>query len=71
MIDLSRLGTFRGGRGVVALLRAGLLRIETREEPEAEERSADPALERGPMFAALTALSLSAAVAIAVTAQVG
>jgi hypothetical protein len=66
VIDLSRLGTFRGGRGVVALLRAGLLQIEVRQAPEPEEPVSAPALERGPMFAALTALALSTAVAIAV-----
>jgi hypothetical protein len=66
VIDLARLGTFRGGRGVVALLRAGLLQIEAREAPEPEDFDDAPRLERGPLFAALAALAVAAGVAIGV-----
>jgi Domain of unknown function (DUF4388) len=68
VIDLSRLGTFRGGRGVVALLRGGLLNIEAREEPEPDEERDEPKPERGPMFAGLVALAVAALVAVGVAA---
>ena len=61
VIDLSRLGTFQGARGLVALIRNGSLRPEEREaEPEEErpERRADR-----PPLAALALLVVSAALA--------
>jgi len=47
VIDLSRLGTFQGARGLVALIRGGVLRAEQREvvaQPDAESRGARPPL---------------------------
>jgi hypothetical protein len=38
VIDLSRLGTFQGARGLVALVRNGALRPEAREDDAPEER---------------------------------
>jgi hypothetical protein len=61
VIDLSRLGTFQGARGLVALIRNGALRPEHREaEPEEErtERRSDR-----PPVAALALLVVSAALA--------
>jgi hypothetical protein len=64
VIDLSRLGTFRGGRGMVELLRAGLLRIEPRAEPDPPAR---PAVrrERGLPLGGLAVLGLAALLAAA------
>jgi hypothetical protein len=63
VIDLSRLGTFRGGRGMVELLRAGLLRIEARAEPEPVVRSA-PRAERSVPWGGLAVLAVAAALAV-------
>jgi len=71
VIDLSRLGTFRGGRGVVALLRAGLVRVEARDEREREDFDGGRVAERGPIFAALGALCVAAVVALAVAIAPG
>jgi len=62
VIDLSRLGTFQGARGLVALVRNGALRPEEREdEPEERvERSSDR-----PPIAALALLVVSAVLALA------
>jgi len=61
VIDLSRLGTFQGARGLVALIRNGGLRPEEREaEPEAPaERRRDR-----PPIAAFALLAVSAALAV-------
>jgi hypothetical protein len=59
VIDLSRLGTFRGGRGMVELLRAGLLRIEARAEPDPPARTA-VRRERGLPLAGFAVLGLAA-----------
>jgi Domain of unknown function (DUF4388) len=63
VIDLSRLGTFQGARGLVALVRNGALRPEQREDDEPEER-----VERKgdrPPAAALALLVASAVLAFA------
>jgi uncharacterized protein DUF4388 len=62
VIDLSRLGTFQGSRGLVALVRNGSLRSEQREsEPDEQvERRSDR-----PPIAALALLAVSAALAVA------
>jgi uncharacterized protein DUF4388 len=62
VIDLSRLGTFQGARGLVALVRNGALRSEAAEdEPEERtERRSDR-----PPFAALALLAVSTALAVA------
>jgi len=62
VIDLSRLGTFQGARGLVAMVRGGALRPETREG-EQEERSERPA--DRPPIAAIALLAVSAALAVA------
>ncbi|HTO70627.1 MAG TPA: DUF4388 domain-containing protein [Myxococcota bacterium] len=62
VIDLSRLGTFQGARGLVALVRAGILRPETRESEEPEERG-ERAADRPPVLA-LALLAVSAALAV-------
>jgi hypothetical protein len=66
IIDLSRLGTFRGGRGVVALLRAGLLRVEAREEPDPAGRRADVAQPRAPVLGGLVLLAACALLALGI-----
>jgi hypothetical protein len=70
VIDLSRLGTFRGGRGIVELLRAGLLRIEARAEPEPVTRSLQPP-QRGLPLAGLAVLVAAALLALGVLALPG
>jgi hypothetical protein len=62
VIDLSRLGTFRGGRGVVALLRAGLVRVDA-PLPE-EPLSPELAGRSGGPRAALAVLAAAAALAL-------
>jgi hypothetical protein len=66
VIDLSRLGTFQGARGVVALIRNGALRPEEQAEPEAEEKS-ERASDRPPL-AAFALLAVSAVLALALYA---
>jgi hypothetical protein len=66
VIDLSRLGTFRGGRGVVELLRAGLLRVEARSEPEAPKGA--PRREAGPPRLRLAWLAAASALGVALHA---
>jgi hypothetical protein len=63
VIDLSRLGTFQGARGLVALIRNGALRPEERAESEPEERS--ERVNDRPPIAALALLAVSAALAVA------
>ncbi|HTO52065.1 MAG TPA: DUF4388 domain-containing protein [Myxococcota bacterium] len=62
VIDLSRLGTFQGARGVVALIRNGSLRPEQRES-EPDERTETKA--DRPPIAALALLVVSAVLAVA------
>ena len=63
VIDLSRLGTFQGSRGLVALVRNGALRPEKDAESEPEER---PQLKSDrPPIAALALLVVSAVLAVA------
>jgi hypothetical protein len=64
VIDLSRLGTFQGARGLVALIRNGSLRPEERAAEEAEEERPERRADRPPL-AALALLVVSAALAAA------
>ena len=60
VIDLSRLGTFQGARGLLALMRGGVLRAEQREvavEPEAERESSRPPLVACAILAACAVLA--------------
>ena len=66
VIDLSRLGTFQGARGLVALIRGGALRQEARES-EPEERV--EARRDRPSVAALALLVVSALLACALFAS--
>jgi hypothetical protein len=64
VIDLSRLGTFQGSRGLVALVRNGALRPEEQAESEPEDRPRVHSKDRPPV-AALALLAVSTALAAA------
>lgn len=63
VIDLSRLGTFQGARGLVALIRNGALRPEEQAESEPEDRTQRQS-DRPPLVA-LALLVVSAMLAVA------
>jgi hypothetical protein len=60
VIDLSRLGTFQGARGLLALMRGGVLRAEQRgvaAEPEAQRETSRPPLVACAVLAACAILA--------------